>query len=221
MEYSDRMAALQAALGFRLHTGWAAVVAAAARPNQIEILTRRRIELLPADGSIPRFVYHEAAELEAKESAALIKRATAGSRQAARAAVTEIIEWLKRMDIAVGEAGIPGGSTVVPQSLAKILGSHPLIHAAEGALFHSAVTGACEAAGLKAVTVREREVLSRAAAARGIAEPRFRRSLDDLRKTIGPPWTADQKIAAAAALLALSPGTTAAPSDGFRGSSKG
>jgi hypothetical protein len=214
------MAALRAALGFRLHTGWAALVAAAVRPNQIEILTRRRIELLPADESIPRFVYHQAAELDTKESAALVKRAAAGSRQAARAAVKEILEWLRRMDIAVDLAGIPVGSTTVPADLAKILGSHPLIHAAEGALFHSAVASACEAAGLKAVTVRERDVFSRAADARGIAEPRFRQSLDDLRKTIGPPWSADQKIAAAAALLALSPAATAVPADGFRGSSR-
>lgn len=214
------MAALEAALGFRLHTGWAAVVAAALRPNQIEILTRRRIELLPGDDSIPRFVYHQAAELDPKQSAALIKRAVAGSRQTARAAVKEILEWLRRMDIAVDKAGIPGGATTVPTKLAQILNSHPLIHAAEGALFHSAVTEACISAGLKVVTMRERDLLARAAAAQGIGETPFRKSLDDLRKTIGSPWTADEKIAAAAALLALSPAATAAPSGGSRGSSK-
>lgn len=215
------MAALQAGLGFRLHTGWAAVVAAAVRSNQIEILTRRRIELLPGDESVPRFVYHQAAERGAKESAALVKRAVAGSRQTARAAVKDVLEWLRRMDIAVDRAGIPGGSTRVPANLAQILGSHPLIHAAEGALFHSAVTQACASAGLEVVTMRERDVLARAAAAQGIGEAGFRKSLDDLRKTIGPPWTADEKIAAAAALLALSPAATAAPSDGSRGSSRG
>ncbi len=215
------MALVRAALGFRLHTGWAAVVAAAVRSNQIEILTRRRIELLPTGGSIPRFVYHQATELDAKESAALLRRAAAGSRQAARAAVKEVLEWLQRRDIEVEGAGIPGGSTAVPADLAQILGSHPLIHAAEGALFHAAVAGACERAGLKVVTVRERDAVSRAAAARGIAEPQFRQSLNDLRKTIGPPWTADQKIAAAAAVLALSPAATAAPADGFQGSSRG
>ena len=214
------MEALKAALGFRLHTGWAAVVAAALRPNQIEILTRRRIELLPADGSIPRFVYHQAAELEPTKSAALVKRAAAASRQAARTTVQEILEGLRRMNIAVDGAGIPGGATTVPTRLAQILGSHPLIHAAEGALFHSAVTEACASAGLEVVPIRERDVFARAAAAQGIGETRFRKSLDDLRKTIGPPWTADEKIAAAAALLALSPAATGAPSDGSRGSSR-
>ena len=82
MDYSVRMAVARAALGFRLHTGWAAVVAAAGQPGKIEVLLRSRIELLPPDGSIPRFVYHEAAALDASGAAALVKRAASASRGA-------------------------------------------------------------------------------------------------------------------------------------------
>jgi hypothetical protein len=197
------MKPLRAALGFRLHTGWAAVVAVAHRPGKIEVLLRRRLELLPADGSIPRFVYHSAAEMEAADSAALVKRATAEARKTARAAVKEIVEMLRGMDVSLQAAGISTGSTKVPAELARILASHPLIHSAEGVLFQQAVAGACEHCELAILTVREREALTRAAEACGSTADRFRESLDGLRKTVGPPWGVDQKTATAAALLAL------------------
>jgi hypothetical protein len=197
------MAVLRAALGFRMHTGWAALVAAARLPGKFEVLLRRRIELLPDDGSIPRFVYHTAAEMDRTESAALVKRAVAGSQKAARTALNEIVESLRRSEVAVESAGIPTGSTKLPPELAAILGSHPLIHAAEGALFQQAVSRACESCGLRVVTVRERDVFAQAAGACGSEVTHFRESLNELRAAVGPPWGADQKTAAAAALLAL------------------
>jgi hypothetical protein len=51
--------AAPAALGFRLHTGWAALVAIAGVPGKFQVLLRRRIELLPRGDSVPRFVYQE------------------------------------------------------------------------------------------------------------------------------------------------------------------
>jgi hypothetical protein len=55
-----------AALGFRVHTGWAAMIAVA-RPTASPlptILDRRRIEMTgSSDPGVPRFVYHAAAKL--------------------------------------------------------------------------------------------------------------------------------------------------------------
>ena len=211
---------MRAALGFRLHTGWAALVAAGQQHDHIEVLLRRRVELLPADGSIPRFVYHTAAELEGAEPAALVKRAAAGSQKTAKAALAEIVAMLRRLDVTLDCAGIPTGSTQVPDDLARILGAHPMIHAAEGALFQKAVAAACESCGLEIVTTKERDVFTRAAEACGSDAARFRESLDGLRKKVGPPWGADQKTATAAALLALKAGASSARRSGSRGSSK-
>lgn len=199
------MAVLRAALGFRLHTGWAALVAAGRKPDQIEILLRRRVELLPADGSIPRFVYHTAAELDRAESAALVKRAAVAAQKTAHSALKPIVEMLRNLDVSLEAARIPAGSTKVPAQLEKILAAHPLIHAAEGALFRNAVAAACEGCGLAIVTVPERDVFTRAAEACKTDPPSFRQSLDGMRKIVGPPWSADEKTATAAALLALSP----------------
>ena len=43
-DYSGQMARASAAIGFRLHTGWAALVVAAGRPGKVEVLLRRRFE---------------------------------------------------------------------------------------------------------------------------------------------------------------------------------
>ena len=193
----------RAALGFRLHTGWAALVAVTGGVEQTKILLRRRLELLPADESIPRFVYHSAAEMNPAESAALVKRAAAGAQKTAAVVLKEAVEELRRMGVAVHSAGIPTGSTTLPDELDRILKSHPLIHAAEGALFQRAVAHACETCGLKVTTVRERELMTRAAEVYGTEPARLRASLDALRKTAGAPWSADQKTATAAAWLAL------------------
>ncbi|MBZ5577714.1 MAG: hypothetical protein LAP40_14230 [Acidobacteriia bacterium] len=49
----------------------------------------------------------------------------------------------------------------------------------------------------------ERDLWTLAAQRHGLTETALRRSLDDLRKSVGPPWSADQKIATATALWAV------------------
>ena len=213
------MALIRATLGFRLHTGWAAVVAATGEPPLIDVLLRRRIELLPPGESIPRFVYHKAAELNPAGAAALVKRAAAAAVNSARQTLRPILEDLRHRKFAVHAAGIPTGATPVPDDLGKILGAHPLIHAAEGALFAKAVAAACEECGLRVITARERVMWLQVAEAFGMEDPAFRQMLDGLRASIGPPWSADQKTATAAALLALR--TSGAPLAASRAPSKG
>jgi hypothetical protein len=71
-----------------------------------------------------------------------------------------------------------------------------LIHAAAGILFQQAVTSACKAHGLTVICTRERELWPKLG-------DQVRKELDGLRKSLGPPWGADQKTATAAALVAL------------------
>ena len=193
-------------------------MAATGQPGRVEVLLRRRMELLPSDGSIPRFVYHEAAELDAGGAAALVKRAAGAARKAARAGVEEILDELRRLNVTVEAVGVPTGSTKVPADLAAVLRAHPLIHAAEGQLIQQAVSEACDACGLEVVTGRERDLWPMAAEAHGVTAAALRQGLDDLRKILGPPWSADQKIATAAALWALGECRTTA---GRRGGSRG
>jgi hypothetical protein len=193
----------RAALGFKLHTGWAALVAAGGDPEKIQVLLRRRIELLPPKSSIPRFVYHEAAEMSLTQAMELVKRGAKAAREAACLAVKEAVEELSSRGARVDVCGVLSGSTVVPNDLAAILRSHPMIHSAEGMLFQNAIVSACEGHGLTVILSREREVWVRAAGAWDITEHGLRKTVDGLRKSLGPPWSADHKSATAIALLAL------------------
>lgn len=195
--------AVRAALGFKLHTGWAVLVAVAGQPGEIEVLCRGRIELLPPDESVPRFVYHEATELPFARATALVERAREASQKAARLAIHGVLHDLDSCGAKASVCGVLSGTTPVPDDLSRILRSHPLIHAAEGALFQQAIVSACESCALTVTAAREREVWSRAAAAWGLGEAGLRKEMDALRKSVGAPWSADHKTAAAIALFAL------------------
>jgi len=194
---------LQAAFGFKLHTGWAALVVISGCPGKIQLHLRQRIELLPPDNSIPRFVYHEASECPLAQAREMVKRAAKASREAARLAVKQSIGELEARGIRVRVCGVLCGSTPIPDDLPAVLRSHPLIHSAEGALFQNAIVSACESCAMTPFLAREREVWARAAEAWGVAEPGLRQEVDGLRKSAGSPWSADQKAATAIALLAL------------------
>ena len=192
-----------AALGFRLHTGWAVLVAVAGKPGNLEVLLRQRIELALPGNSASRFVYHEAAKLAMPQAAKSIAQAEAASLEMTRNAIEIALAYLRDLGHPAESAGISAGSKPVPNDLSKVLGSHPLLHTAEAALYRQVVTSACERRGLTVISVRERKVWMEAATAWGAKEPQLRKQIDGLRKSVGAPWATDQKTAMAFALLAL------------------
>jgi len=199
----------RAALGFKLHTGWGVVVAAAGRPAAIQVLLRRRIELLPESGAIPRFLYHTAAEMPSKEAEPLVKQGMKAALEAASLVVKSALQELRADGVAVDACGVLSGSTVIPDNLSSILRAHTLIHAAEGALFQDAIVAACKDNKFTAVLAREREVWPRAASAWKVTEAALHNQVDGMRKVLGAPWSADHKASMAVALLALKLGKKA------------
>ena len=169
------------------------LVAVAAKGDALRVLHRCRMELLPA-GRGP-FVYHEAAELPLTDAAQLIESVRRAAEDTARTALKSAVETLK-----VTGACLTAGSATVPDDLAEVLRSHPRLHAAEGALYAGAIASACADFEIPLIIVRERDVWSRASANAGMSEADLKAAIDALRKTLGPPWTADHKIATAAAI---------------------
>ena len=192
-----------AALGFKLHTGWAVLVAVSGGPAKFEILLRRRIQLLPSGDAVPRFMYHRAAEISLTQATALIQQAESTARDAACLAVSEALDHLRTLNVTAKAAGIASGSKPVPTDLAAVLRSHPMIHTAEAALFQRAIASACEKCGLAVTSAPEREIWAQAAKASGSKEALLHKRVEDLRKSVGPPWGSDQKTATAYALLGL------------------
>lgn len=197
------MARWAAALGFRAHSGWAAVVAVAGTPHRPQILDRRRIEI--ADRSIPGSLqpYHAAEELPFERAKKLLKRCEAGSARLAHKAVGELVGDLTAKGYAVAGCGLLLASGRPLPPLESVLASHALIHAADGEHFRDALVRAGERKGLSVLRVPERELYAAAALRFRTSTLALQASISEAGKPLGPPWTADQKLAALVAWLVL------------------
>lgn len=129
---------MRAALGFSIHTGWAAVVALS---DSAEVLARRRIELVEGGA---RFVYHAVAR--GLGAVGGIRDAERTARLRAGAALRDLVQ-----EHGITTAAVPRTRGPLPP-LEAILASHPLLHRAEGELYRGAVEEACRTLGLAVVT---------------------------------------------------------------------
>ena len=177
----------RAALGFRAHSGWAAVVAVTGSMAEPIVLDRRRI--VTADPAVrgSKQPYHAAESLGVAEAEAFIARCRESSTMLAKAAVSAIVAQLAAFEIA--GAGLVEASGRPLPGLAAILASHALIHTAEGEFFRDVLVRA--AGRLPIVRVKEKEIRD------------LQASLNHLGRTLGPPWTQDEKLASNAAWRAL------------------
>lgn len=193
----------RAALGFRAHSGWAALVAIAGSITSPAVVDRRRIEL--ADPKIPRPVqpYHMAREMDLKEAEQYLKRFAKDSERLAQQALREVLDHLREGGYEVIACGVPLGSGRSATTLEATLASHPMLHTAEGELFRGALTWASEHFRLPVLSVKERELFERGSADLGFPLKDLQNRIAELGKAHGPPWGQDQKIAALLAWLAL------------------
>lgn len=196
-------AARRAALGLQAHSGWAALVAVADGPAVAPVVVDRR-RLLLCDGSFPRQPYHAAEALPRAKAEALVSRSLTTARALARTAVTAAIRERRAAGDEVAGVGLLLGSgRALPGELAAILGSHPLIHTAEGEMYREVLREACEGASLEVVGLRERALEASASERLKLPAATLRLRLAALGKPLGPPWTQSQKLAALAAWLVL------------------
>jgi hypothetical protein len=176
------------------------VVAVAGTPRRPEIFDRRRIQLSdPAD----RFPYHAAQPLPLERAKELLARCEAETSQLALIAVDQLVTDLEKRGYALEACGMVSGASRALPELATILASHALLHTAEGVHFREAVVRAIERRGLPALRVAERGLLEQAAGRFHTQPPKLQASLTEAGRALGPPWTADQKLAALVAWLAL------------------
>ena len=197
-----------AALGFSVHTGWAALVAVSRSASGPTVLDRRRVDLLPVPPR-PRqetypYVFHAARELSLGEAERFVRKAEAEARATAQEALRATVEDLRTAGHRVGVSAIITAREGPRRSLEEILQSHTLVHAAEGAMFRAVIRGASEDLGLGVFQVPAPELVQRAARALGLSKDEVPEFLTKVGRPLGPPWTADHKAATLAALLALS-----------------
>ncbi len=193
----------QAALGFRAHSGWAAVVVLTGTAAAPVILDRRRLEIADPKLRGSKQPYHAAEGLPFKDAEQLIRRCTNSTNALAERAVRGVVDDVEAKGYRVAACGLLAASGRPLPDLAAVLASHALIHAAEGEMFRETLVRASEKCGLAVTRVRERELLERASATLRTPADKLQRRLADLGRSLGPPWTQDQKLAALVALLSL------------------
>ncbi len=184
------------AIGFSDHSGWAVLAVVRETATGPEFVLRQRVLLCPR--ALPRQAYHAVAEEGAPEP--IIAEVEAVSRTMAGAAL-ELAA--KSAGMALSVVAVAMGRTAIPADRQRILKTHTLLHAAEGELYREALSDAGASTGLRVVRFLNKEVRSEAAAALGWQLEQLEAYLMTVGKSVGAPWTKDEKDATAAAMLAL------------------
>jgi hypothetical protein len=193
----------QAALGFRVHSGWAALVAVAVEDGAPYVLARARPHLVKAFTYQFRQPYHTAAELPRDEASEFISRVRKEARDLAYRAIHEIQADMQKQGFKLSRAALLLASGKRLPALDKILASHALIHTADGELFREALLHANTRCGLSTISVKERELLDQAAETLRLRPDALLRRVTELGRPHGSPWSQDEKFATIIAWLGL------------------
>lgn len=177
------------------------MVAVAGTARSLEVIARRRIELV--EPGTPKQPYHAAEKLNLNDAEKLIQRCTQEASILAYRAMGAALEALCEKGYEVSGCGVLLGSHRRLPPLGGILASHALIHTAEGVFFRDALVRASEDCHLPVTGVREKELLARAANDFRMAAEEFQRRVAEAGRDLGPPWRQDEKYATGVALLAL------------------
>ena len=193
----------QAAVGFRVHSGWAAVVAMWLEKGAPVVLERKRTHLVNTFTYTFRQPYHTAEKMPLADAREFISQVEKEARRLAHHAVQEMQGELERLEIKLTRGSLLLASGRPLPDLEKILASHALIHTADGELFREAIVHGCEGCGLKMERIKERELLEGAGKVLHLKPAELMRRVTELGKPLGPPWSQDEKFATLAAWIAL------------------
>lgn len=188
-----------AAFGVRMHSGWGVVVCISGNSVAPEIVDRRRIVIIEPAMEGAKQPYHFVESLGLDEAESHLQKCAAASQRLALQAIGEMLDAARNYRV-VGCAMLLASGRALP-ALPNILASHALIHTAEGEFFRNVVRQACELLRIPVVGIRERELDERANATFGKRAPSVRQHISELGKTVGSPWTQDEKTAALAGLI--------------------
>ena len=154
----------QAAIGFRVHSGWAAVVAVCVDRGAPVVLARQRVHLVETFTYEFRQPYHTAEKMLEGQAREFISRMRTESRRLAYRAVQELESRTQEQGVKLTRCGLLLASGRPLPVLEKILASHALIHTADGELFREALLRASARRRLRDFTIKEKELLDRAVA---------------------------------------------------------
>jgi hypothetical protein len=187
-------------IGLRAKTARAIVVVLGGTIDSPLVVTKLEITL--ADPKIPATAqpYHEVMELPWEESQKAVRKSAAAIETIARKTLARLIKELQSQGMKVHGAGIVGARD---RDLTRIGNYHIRAHAAEGVLFRRVLDLAADANGLSRRTFSDREFEELAKTELGARHGVVKGKLNDLGRSLAPPWRTDEKQAAIAAWLVL------------------
>ena len=192
-----------AALGVRVHSGWAAAVVVCVEKGAPEVLAKQRVHLVDTFTYEFRQPYHTAEKMLSGQGREFIARMQAEARRLAYGAIRELASRTQEQGVKLTRCGLLLASGRPLPVLEKILVSHALIHTADGELFREALLRASKRFGLKEFTIKEKELLDGAGQVLRAKPKELLRRVTELGRAFGAPWSQDEKYATLAAWLAL------------------
>jgi hypothetical protein len=196
---SDQVTAQNAALGFRVKSGWAAVVLLAGTPDSPRLCDNRVISLCDPQFPETRQPYHAAMgklETDAKKT----NRRTDIVQRITKQSITNLLSDYRRKGYAITRASMVIGSQLDPATIAN---PHIRAHALEGRLFRSALEQALNAHGIHTAILLERDAYDTASTQLKKSSVDVRRTIHNFGQFTDAPWRAEQKLAALAAWFSL------------------
>lgn len=193
----------QAAVGFRVHSGWSAFVAVSLKKCVPIVLSRERVHLVETFSYKFRQPYHTAKRMPIEQAHGFVGGVQSHAKQLAERALRSAQTDLRKQGYELVRCALLLASSKALPGLEGILQSHALIHTADGELFRAALHQSSADCGLQIACINERELLDRGAKTLRTKRDKLLRRLTQLGTPWGSPWTQDEKYAALAAWLAL------------------
>lgn len=192
-----------AAIGVSVHSGWGAVVAIAGERGTEEVLLRRRVVIIDSKIAGSAQPYHYVAKKEISAAEKHLIRCASVSGHLALESLTQLSTELAELGFTPKAAVVLLSSARPLPDLQAILASHALIHTAEGEFFRRAFRSAFNKLRIPVTGIRANDLNDCAVQAFGKSAPAIQKRIDGMGRSLGAPWTKDEKTAALAAAIVL------------------
>jgi hypothetical protein len=179
-------------IGVSDHGGWAVLVTVSADGT---LLDRRRVDLVDQD--LPKIPHHsEGQALPLHEAVALVQRVQSSAELHAKLALDAVAMTLPGRILGVALRHCP----VLPPTISERIQDYRAQNVADWVMYRRALAAAAEARGWAVRWYDAKKVIAAAGEALCIQDldAHFR----ELRRSIGPPWSKDHKVAMAAGIIA-------------------